>query len=72
MITDVYLCGPQTDLLRNQHDADVAPKEVLLLLLQQIFTLVQRDDERRGSRVQLQRDLKLPYREVMAEGLSDR
>lgn len=59
------------DLIRHQSDGDEAAGEVLLLFLQQVFSLVQGDVQQRGPCIQLQRNLQLANCELMAEGMGD-
>lgn len=65
------------DLFRPQRNSDEAAGEVSLLLFQQVFALVQSDVEQScpmagvSGWLELQGDLELPHREVVAEIVGD-
>lgn len=73
-----YPCDSHIDLFRPQRNSNEAAGEVSLLLFQQVFALVQSDVEQScplaagvSGWFELQGDLELPHREVVAEIVGD-
>lgn len=72
-----YPCDSYIDLFRPQRNSNEAAGEVSLLLLQQVLALVQGDVEQPrplagvSGRLELQGDLQLAHREVVAEIVGD-